>query len=430
MNGAVQVTEEEFRRLCEFLYRRTGMIFNETKRYYVERRIEERMAATGAATFPGYFLLLRGDMNGEVEQFINTMTVNETYFFREEQQLESLSAELLDARLRVKPQGEAIRIWSVPCSTGEEPYSIVMALLDAGLSSMQIRVDAMDISAQAVARGSRGEYGPNSFRDKTLDFRDRYFRRTAKGYCVDSQLAKMVAFRQGNLLLPELSFGKEPYDVIFCRNLLIYFDRLTQEQIMRTLGSLLASEGFLFVGGAETYLASYSGFTSVKHSMSFAFRKSGVSPPVPPLFMPSVVRPAKPAPRHIDKSILHATTANPRLIQPEADLGTQRETDLESARRLADSGRLQEAAEYCERHLLQQNSSPETYYLLGLIRDALGDVQHAMDCYRKLLYLDPDNVQALMHLALLTERRGDLVTAGRLRERVRRIELRTETSVS
>src|SRR4051794_22494136 len=124
------VTEEEFRRLSEFLYRRTGMVFTETKRYYVQRRVTDRMAATGSTSFASYFARLRSDTRGEVEQFINAFTVNETYFYREEHQLRCLTTDLLRERTRTKARGDAIRIWSVPCATGEEPYSLAMWLLE------------------------------------------------------------------------------------------------------------------------------------------------------------------------------------------------------------------------------------------------------------------------------------------------------------
>ena len=193
---------------------------------------------------------------------------------------------------------------------------------------------------------------------------------------------------------------------------------------MRTLGSLLASTGFLFVGGAETYLASRSGFTSVNQAMSFAFRKAELKrdTPVPvPLRIPlppPPVRTISPRPVRPVKGLVQAAIPFRPVLPPPDGLGT--------ARRLADSGRLQESAEWCENDLLQKASSPETWYLLGLVRDALGDGRRAAECYRKLLYLDPEHVEALTHLALLTETQGDTAAAGRLRERVRRIGLRTE----
>ena len=106
------MNEEEFRRLCEFVYRRTGMVFTEAKRYYVERRVDDRMRATGSTSFATYFARLRNDLRGEVEQFINAFTVNETYFYREEHQLQCLSKDILPERTR-DAGGQPIRIWSV-----------------------------------------------------------------------------------------------------------------------------------------------------------------------------------------------------------------------------------------------------------------------------------------------------------------------------
>src|SRR4051812_18009088 len=122
--------EEEFRRLCDFLYRRTGMVFTEAKRYYVERRVFERMVATGSGSFASYFARLRTDAQSEIEHFINAFTVNETYFYREDHQLKCLANDLLAERVRNRKRGDPIRIWSTPCSTGEEPYSVALWLLE------------------------------------------------------------------------------------------------------------------------------------------------------------------------------------------------------------------------------------------------------------------------------------------------------------
>src|ERR1700753_3132224 len=124
------VSSGEFRGLCEFLYRRTGMVFTEAKRYYVQRRVSERMRATGFTSYPGYFARLQTGGGGEVEQLINAFTVNETYFYREDHQLRCLTTDLLRERTRGRPPGGPIRIWSAPCSTGEEPYSIAIWLLE------------------------------------------------------------------------------------------------------------------------------------------------------------------------------------------------------------------------------------------------------------------------------------------------------------
>jgi chemotaxis protein methyltransferase WspC len=396
----------------------------------VDRAVRLRMAGAGIASLEDYWRQVRSSAQ-ELQELIETVVVPETWFFRDREAFAVLVRLAVEEWLPA--HGAAtFRALSVPCSTGEEPYSMVMALLDGGFSRERVQVDAVDISARALARAKQGEYGPNSFRGEDLDFRERYFSQTARGYSVARWLRDMVTFRQGNLLLPESSFGHELYDVIFCRNLLIYFDRSTQERIMRTLGSLLSPTGFLFVGGAETYLASRSGFTSVNQAMSFGFRKIGVrstepgDSPVPPLLRlprlpPPVVRTIGLRPVHPVDGLVPAVPF--RRAQPPPH-------GLETARRLADSGRLREAAEWCENDIRQQISSADTWYLLGLVRDALGDARRAAECYRKVLYLDPEHLEALTHLALLTETEGDTAAAGRLRQRVRRIGLRAERKIS
>ena len=147
MSDSPAVTEDEFRRLCEFLYRRTGMVFTEAKRYYVERRVVERMKATGAGSFGDYFARLRGDAEGEVEHFVNAFTVNETYFYREEHQLRCLTRDLLAQRLQSKPPGDGFRIWSVPCSTGEESARLLCELLDAELEA-NVCASAVEVLAE------------------------------------------------------------------------------------------------------------------------------------------------------------------------------------------------------------------------------------------------------------------------------------------
>ena len=120
------IAPDEVQRFCEFLYRRTGMSFSESKRYFIDRRLNERIAATGSKSFQAYFSLLRADAEHEIEHLINSFTVNETYFYREDAQLRCLTSGMLDAIVSRKAPGEPIRIWSVPCSTGEEPYSIAL----------------------------------------------------------------------------------------------------------------------------------------------------------------------------------------------------------------------------------------------------------------------------------------------------------------
>ena len=138
---SVPITPDEVQRFCEFLYRRTGMSFTEGKRYFIDRRLEDRIAATGSLSFQAYFSLLRADADHEIEHLINSFTVNETYFYREDHQLRCMTASLLDSIVSHKKPGGTVRIWSIPCSTGEEPYSIALWLMEnwAQVDSFQRR---------------------------------------------------------------------------------------------------------------------------------------------------------------------------------------------------------------------------------------------------------------------------------------------------
>jgi chemotaxis protein methyltransferase WspC len=379
----------------------------------VERAVKCRMAELGFKQAADYWGHLYPSAD-ELQELIEAVVVPETWFFRAPQAFAALVSSVTKERWPV------LRILSIPCSTGEEPYSLVMSLLDAGFLPQQLHVDAVDISARALAVAKRGVYGSNSFRGADRTFRDKYFQPTANGYALAEPLRSYVTFHQGNLLSPDLGFRKESYDVIFCRNLLIYFDRPTQEQAMRTLTGLLTPTGFLFVGPAEAFLASGSGFTSVNQTMSFAFRRTDAKPAVP-LFVP------QPRRRDVKSTILRpARTAVPYVTPMPAapSLGVPG-AGLTTARRLADAGRLKEAAAWCNADLVERGPSCDTYYLLGLVSDAAGNREHAGACYQKAIYLQPEHVEALTHLALMKEGRGDFGAAERLHERARRVESAT-----
>jgi chemotaxis protein methyltransferase WspC len=231
-----------------------------------------------------------------------------------------------------------------------------------------------------------------------------------------------VEFRQGNILTADLNPDDRRYDAIFCRNLLIYFDRETQERIMVILKSLLSPEGFLFVGASETYLASTSGFSAVKHPMAFAFRNATTAITETPLQAISRVtrRPT------LIPALPVAAAPKPSVAPPAP---IPQATDLAAIERLAGAGNLRAASEQCEAYIRESPSSPAAWYLLGVLNEALGDWQSALDCYRKLLYLEPEHVEALAHLMLLTERYGDPEAVARVRARARRIESRRTRTV-
>jgi chemotaxis protein methyltransferase CheR len=249
------ISEPEFSRLCEFLYRRTGMVFTETKRYYVERRIGERMAATGATSFPGYFARLRSDHAGEVEQVINAFTVNETYFYREDHQLKCLTEDVLRLRTAVKPRSQAVRIWSVPCSTGEEPYSIAMWLLDnwAEVDAWDIEIVGSDIDTRVLEAGREGFYGRRALMRLTPEQIDRYFEPAGpERWRILRELRESVRFSATNVMDSRQTALQGRFDVIFCRNMLIYFDDTSRRLAAENLYESLLPGGYICLGHTES----------------------------------------------------------------------------------------------------------------------------------------------------------------------------------
>ena len=383
-------------------------------RLVIDQIIRGRMAVRGVGEASDYYQQLRAD-NGEMRELIEAVVIPETSFFRDPESFIGLTQALMTTWLP-NHRGQVLRVLSAPCSTGEEPYSIAMALLDAGLSSEQFQIEAVDISTRALAIGTRACYGQNSFRNKDLDFRNRYFRKEKDCYQLVDSVRKRVRFEQGNLLADHFLTGKS-YDVIFCRNVLIYFDLPAQKQVIQTLSRLLGPQGLLFVGASEASLLRGTEFVSAGGTATGVYRRGDPKEKGMPL---PAAKPRR-KPKAVNGSRLPVVKVKSEKI-PELP-----RTDLETARRLGDAGHLREAAGICEEHLRTQPDSVPGYYLLGLIHDAMGEPQRAADLYRKALYLDPDHIEALTHLAVLSAKSGELMVAKRLQDRAGRILQRTNS---
>lgn len=231
------------------------MVFTEAKRYYVDRRVVERIAATEAGSFAGYFTRLRSNQCGEIEQLINAFTVNETYFYREDRQLRALSADLLEERIKVKRPGDAIRIWSVPCSTGEEPYSIAIWLLEnwPQVDAYDVEIVGSDINTSALRAAGEGVFGKRALMRLTPSLIAKYFAPVASsGWRIIDELRQSVRFTPVNLVEAAETRPHGQFDVIFCRNVLIYFDDASRRVAAENLYENLAPGGFICLGHTES----------------------------------------------------------------------------------------------------------------------------------------------------------------------------------
>jgi chemotaxis protein methyltransferase CheR len=231
------------------------MVFPEARRHFVERRVADRMAATGATSFARYFVRLSGDLDGEIEKFINAFTVNETYFYREDYQLACLTSDLLGERLRVKPFGEALRIWSVPCSTGEEPYSIAIWLLEnwPQVDAHNVEIVGSDIDTNVLEAARAGIFGERALMRLTPKLIDKYFVATEPGrWQILDDLRQSVRFTAVNIVERSETHPHGLFDVIFCRNVLIYFDDSSRRVAAENLYENLAPGGYICLGHTES----------------------------------------------------------------------------------------------------------------------------------------------------------------------------------
>lgn len=387
----------------------------------IERAVQERVSACSLPDQDAYWQYLCASAP-ELQLLIETVVVPETWFFRDPAAFAALAQMARENWLPGRPQG-VLRLLSLPCSTGEEPYSMAMALLDAGLAPDRFLIDAVDISARSLALAARAVYGRNSFRGGELGFRERHFEALAQGHRPSPAVRASVRFQQGNLLAADFLQGSEIYDAVFCRNVLIYFDRATQDRAVAVLRRLLAAGGTLFVGPAETGLLFSQGFVSARIPLAFAFRKTA---PVRAQAerLPGSWVPPPPAPPRRPPA---ATPLRQRPFKPDAvppPSRSEQAPDIDAAARLADQGRLVEAAKACEEHQRTHGHSARAFHLMGLIRNAAGNLPEAVQQFRKALYLDPDYYEALVHLAFLLEKQGDAAGAQTLRKRARRLELK------
>jgi chemotaxis protein methyltransferase WspC len=385
----------------------------------IQAAIRVRMKNIGVQQLEEYWDCVRASEE-ELQELIETVVVPETWFFRDEEAFRALARIVFNEWLP-NHGACALRILSWPCCSGEEPYSTVISLLDVGVPRERLHVDAVDVSVRALERAKAGVYGPNSFRGGSLAFRDRYFTPATHGYRLTDCFRDVIDFHYGNLVATDFHPGLAHYDIIFCRNVMIYFDSETQARVLQKIRSLLAPAGLLFVGAAEAFLAASNGYKSLNEAMSFAFVQENanrLAPPKHPVLGPTTpLKHPKRAPNlHSQGPVLDVVTPATMASPDEV---------IEKATRLAEAGRLADAAELCAAYLKENGSSVESLLLLGVIDDAMGNSQSASECYRKVLYLEPNHSQALLHLSLLAEKQGDTVSAKRLRERARRAAMVT-----
>ncbi|MGA2890068.1 MAG: protein-glutamate O-methyltransferase CheR [Terracidiphilus sp.] len=271
------ISDEDFLKFKEFFYRRTGISFEPTKRYFVDKRLIERIGITGTGTFRGYFTFLRLQASGEeLQQLTNIMTVNETYFLREEYQFQCLVNSILPEIVRHRIGSDAIRIWCIPSSSGEEPYSIAMYLLEhwSGIAEWDVEIISSDIDTSILRRARAGRYSLRSVQHMPAAWLKRYFKSIGEEYQLCDNIRDAVEFTRVNLSEPSETLSYRNFDVVFCRNLLIYFDDISRQTAAETFYEVMNPGGFICLGHSESMSRISSLFRVRKFPEAIVYQKS------------------------------------------------------------------------------------------------------------------------------------------------------------
>jgi len=391
----------------------------------IARAVRARMAAL-RLTDPAAAVARAAADPAERDRLVEEVVVGESWFFRDPQVF-AFATRFAAART-AQPGRPPVRILSAPCAGGEEPYSMAMALLEAGVPPDRFAIDAIDVSHQALDRARRARYSANAFRNADLSFRDRWFHREDAQSVLDESVRRLVRFEWANALDESLpataaAAGHAPYDLVFCRNLLIYLTSQGRDALERTLDRLVADDGLLVVGAAEPPILK-GGWLPAGDSSIFALRR-GVRPAVARLDVPAE-RPCEEPPRR-PLARRHDATAAATRPHPAAEVPARQLDDvLREAGALANARRFTEAIDLCETWIRSSGPAPELFFLMGTVHQSAGDADRAEGCFHKTLYLDASHDEALLALALLAGRRGDSLMAEHYRRSAARIHGRKE----
>ena len=249
------ISEEEFRSLRDLIREKFGIYYDDSKQFLLQSRLQTRLIKRSVESFAAYhrFLTLNPEREAEFGELASVLSNNETYFFRERSQLDILAKEVVDEHYR--GGGGILKVWSAACSTGEEPFSLAMTLLEnKRIPPSGIQIKATDISPRALEKCAMGYYRELSFRATEPEMIQKYFKSFQDGFMISEDVKRMVTFSRLNLLDEKAVAGVGPVDAVFCRNVLIYFDKPTQKKVVEAFAKALRPGGYLFLGHAESII--------------------------------------------------------------------------------------------------------------------------------------------------------------------------------
>jgi chemotaxis protein methyltransferase WspC len=384
--------------------------------------VAKRMRALGMTDPHRYAAHLAGSAE-ELAALIDDVVVPETWFFRGGKVFSFLAEHV--RRTTESAAAPPFRILSAPCSSGEEPYSLAIALLEAGVPHERWTMDAIDVSRRSLRRAQRGLYRDLAFREIPAELKRKYFHKVEHGWELDPALLTLVRCCEGNLLDPELLASEAAYDLIFCRNLLIYLHEEARTRVLANLDRLLSPRGLLCMGHAEPWTLLDQRFQATGPRSFFLFERLPATLLSEPRTQSTGVSHREGGPINPLRCVRGSDGDVARLPRRASESSAAAVPGiavdrLAQARREADAGTLDKALQSCQAHLAVAKPSADAYSLLGVIHQARKEQTQAVACFRKALYLDPQHEEALLHLLLLHQESGDEAAANLLRLRLDR----------
>ena len=423
------------KKLSELLRKRIGLNPESVGKQTLEHAVTHRLKALQLTNPEDYFSRLSSDAV-EWSEFLEEIIVPESWFFREVSPFEC-AREFARQALGGANCTKTLRFLSIPCSRGEEPYSLAMTLLDAGLSPMQFEILACDLSERSLEIARRGRYRAIAFRETdaiSQRLARQYFQPLQEEWELNANIREKVRFQQANLAAPDFFMGMQPFDFIFCRNVLIYLTEEVRQHALACFKRMLVPSGLLYLGHSECRLGPQSGAVVWNSQFPAAFtwnKPLSASPTVPPVIVTPVTwdrlnvsNPSRASSASVVKSggntVATAVPVRKAITTPSAP-HVPVTNYLLRAKELANSGWLDEAESLCKVMMREQPPSADVYCLLGVIVQARGDFAQAETHYHKALFLEPNHNESLTHMLLLAQLRGDVKQTANYQRRLERL---------
>jgi chemotaxis protein methyltransferase CheR len=416
-------------KLADLVEARGGLRFLDGRRFELDAKASRAFVESGSPSWDHYFALLRGpDGAPEMERLLEMLVVGETYFFRHQPYFNMLEREVLPALIARLPSAHQINIWCAGCATGEEAYSLAVLVrrLLPEVDQRRVSILATDLSRHFLRGAEDGVYGEWSFRETDAAFKTENFTSEGNRYRVRPELRRLTRFRQLNLIeegYPSVADGTADFELILCRNVLIYFGPEVAERIIARLRAALVPDGYLVLGPSDSLPGPVKGFELRSGLNAFLYQRTDAEAGAPSpeaSVARTVLAESRTDPHGTPRRIPAAAASHADGLDEPLVVDADWLTIWRAARDSADRGQIGEAATRCREAIVSARHRPEPYYLLGTLHQLQGDETGAINALRQALYVDRGFVPAHLALAAVHRQAGRPEEARRVLARGQR----------